>query len=66
MEFRAPLIASLLMLGALTACGGTDKETTVVYEQPVVIEHVHPSGTTTNDVEARCKNGYDNRSHSCY
>ena len=45
----------------LTACGGTDKETTIVHDRPVIVQPA-----TSSSVESNCKHGYDNDSHSCY
>ena len=57
-----PLCAVLL---ALSACG-SDEKTTVIREQPVVVAPAVSQGISSDDVEQRCQNGYDNRTRRCY
>lgn len=64
MNMSVKLLACALLMLPLTGCGGTDKETTtVVHDRPIIVEK---SGSTPSDVEANCRHGYDNSSHSCY
>lgn len=59
-------VSALAVAMMLSACGSTEKETTIVHERPVVVQPVVSGTMPVDAVEANCAHGYDIKTHSCY